>query len=209
MKKKMVISLLVAVLVLVGVAGGIYAKGDGDAESGNKLVGLGIMGRTLEDQSPELQHLHSWYTFANPDPVNSIEITKICIRYADGTILYEGPYIQIIYTGESPPYYREIVTRPMEPHELWEMPLVFYMYQGGEDLTDPDSWMTWEEAFDQTLEYYTVEIFWQPTTKSPTCPLIGWQHQAFANCNPSTGAPDYILGDARTESPMINVEYGK
>lgn len=188
MKKKIVVSLV-----------------KNDAESGNKLVGLGIMGTIGE--SPGEQHLHSWFAFTNPNPVNKIKITKICIIRADGTVLYRGPYIQLTYTGELPPG-RAAVTRPMKPHELWEIPLVFYMYRGGE-LTDKNSWLTWEEAFDQLAEYYTVEIFWQPPTRSPTCPLIGWQHQAFAHCNPSTGVPDYVLGDARTESPMINVKYGK
>lgn len=207
MKKKIVISLLVVVLVLAGLAGGVYAGGPHEAEWGNKLVGMGWMG-TWTPVPYGKDYIHSVFSFANPDPVNSIEITKVSIIRADGTVVYEGPYIQVGVPPGETELVREIVTRPMEPHEIWGIASFFYMYKGGE-LTDPDSWLDSGEAFEQPFEQFTVEIFWRPTTKSPTCPLIGWQDNVVGHCDPSSGIPDYLLGDARTACPMINVTQGK
>lgn len=206
MKKKLVISLLVVVLVLTGLAGGVYAKNIHKVERGNKLVGLGLMGAG-DDPNFGKTRMHSWFGFTNPDPVNGIDITKVSIIRDDGTVMYEGPYLEISLPPGETELVRQIVTRPMEPHELWGFGLFNYMYKGGE-ITDPDSWFDMWEAFDQGEGAYTVEIFWQPTTKSPTCPLIGWQHQVWTR-DPSPGVYNWGVPDARTESQMVNVTYGR
>jgi hypothetical protein len=206
MKKLLGISLLVLVLILAVLAGGVYANNPGKIESGNKLVGLGILGSN-DDPDFGKTRTASWIVFTNPDPVNGIKITKFSVIRQDGTIMYEGPYLKL-----SPPppgeikIVREIITE-IGPHEIWGLGMFNWMYKGGE-ITDPDSWYDMWEAYDQAGGIYTVEIHWQPSTKAPTCALIGWEQQTWT-CDPPSGALNWSWPTARTESPLINVKYGK
>ena len=202
MKKSRIISLIIVIVALVGVAGAVYAKDSHHGTDVNMLVGLGYMGN-MPDPGGENAYVHSFFAFTNPDPDNSIEITKIAIMHDDGTVLYEGPYLVLDENTN-----RIIVTRPMEPNEMWYVFLFYYIYQGGE-LTDPGSWLTVQEAFEQVNTGYTVKIFWEPVNKSKTCQLIGWEHFVISYSEPMSGVPDHMVGDARTGSPMINVTIGK
>jgi hypothetical protein len=199
MKKIIVISLLVLIAILGGLAVGAFAKNDEKAGQYGKLVGLGIMGNIGE--IPEKEFFHSWYWFTNPDPINSIEITKIAILRADGSVVYEGPYINWTDAG------REIKTS-IEPHEIVICILPLYMYLGGDPI-QPDSWMTLIEAIQQPVQYYTVEIHWQSPSKSSQYQLIGWQQHAFSFVDPATDMPDHIFGDTRPESQMVNITLSK
>ncbi len=196
MKKKIIILLLVVVLAIGGLSGGVYAKNKDN--KGEKLVGLGSLG-VLQFGDIEKDQYNSGFYFTNPDCVNSIEITKVSIIGGNGTVIYDGPYISVwIVAGEIT---REVIDRPMEPHEVWMIWLFNYMYQGG-DLTNPNSWLDFPTAFNQPLQSYTVEIFWKSAGKGNTCPLVGFWTTQITQTDPVTGQRTGLL---QTENQMVNM----
>ncbi|MFC2123160.1 hypothetical protein ACFLRP_05700, partial [Bacteroidota bacterium] len=158
MKKKLSLSLLAVVFILAGFGGGVYAVGDHQPAKGEKLVGVSQLGTRTINEFPLIKHeLRSHFRITNPDCVAEINITKVSIIKGDETLIYEGPYIRIIGYGLSPA--REVITEPMSPHEVRNIPLMYYMWTGEDDpnLTDPSNWMTLTQAVQQGKANYTVE----------------------------------------------------
>ena len=169
MKKKIVLSLLVVVLVLAGLSGGVYASNIHKANVGDKLVGLGSSG-TFEIPSVLKEWSNSVFFFTNPDCINSIDITKISVIRGDGTVIYEGPFIWVLLDGT-----RVVVTEPMQPHQVRAISLASYMYKGTGEITDPNSWLDIITAITQPSQSYTVEVSWKSTAKKASvCPLMGY-----------------------------------
>ena len=200
MKKIILIAICAAVLALAGVGGGVYASHGHGQETANKLIGFGVLGSI--QTGGESPYFHSYFGITNPDPVNSIEITKISVFKGDGTTVYEGP----LTTGQ--PGTRVPVTEPLQPHEQRAIVLYDYMYLGG-DTTDPASWLTTAEAFAAPVAAYTVEVHWRPVSRAATCSLIGWEHTGLCYSPPTeTGIPNHIFGDMRSATVMVNVSCG-
>jgi hypothetical protein len=196
-KKKVAIALLAVVLLLAGLGGVVYAATD-ESVHGDKLVGLAPLGSITQPDGIIRQY--GVFYFTNPDCVNKITITQVSIMRMNGSIVYQGPFI-----NAQPGQPREVITRPMEPHEVWSIFLFNYMYKGTGELTDPNSWLTSEEAQTQTAQSYTVEIFWRPSKKVTTCPLTGWQDSMVTKLDSSGN----LIWTRGSESQMVNMTQGK
>ena len=184
MQKKIFIALLTVALFGAGFAGRVYAVDDHQPVAGQKLIGMVEFG-TFEFTETEHLNVMSSFVFTNPNCTEDITITQVSIIRQDSevgtTLVYEGPFINVEGIESVEPVVREVVDRPMEPHEMSMIRLYDYMYTGlgdPDDLTDPANWKTLHQAvFEQPLELYTVEIFWE--AKGKACPLIGWQSSVY------------------------------
>jgi hypothetical protein len=201
MKKRIILVSITVALFLAHFAGGVFAVDDHQTVAGQKLVGVEEFGTLVFTETHEM-NLFGAFFFTNPDCEEEITITQVSIIRQDTelgpTLVYEGPFIHV--SGDE----REVIDRPMEPHETWSIPLFYYMYIGPEyptpeDLIDPDNWLSDLEATYQPLEVYTVEIAWE----GKGLPLIGWH---FAHFRQSEDGEVYV---GRQESPMVNMTQGK
>jgi len=130
MKKKVLVLVLVAALVVGGVSGVVYANSNSHVPmTGQKLVGYGFYDEHYLAEIDGTLHLHTLFVFTNPDCVSDITIEQVSIFAFDGVVLYEG-----FLDREGP------VT--MEPHEANGIELQDYI--GYQDLLMP----------------VTVEIYW-------------------------------------------------
>jgi len=154
MKKKILLGLLVAVLLAAGLAGGAYAAIH-EPVKGDKLIGFGSQGAV----SPTL-HDSSVFFFTNPDCVNNIVIERVSIVRGNGTVVYEGPYLQILPDGTREP-------RPvLKPHMQFKIELWNWMPDGS------GGWLSEEQAREVPIAGYTVEIEWN--AKGETLPPMGY-----------------------------------
>lgn len=209
MKKRIALALSLVALLLVTLGGGVYAAGTHGPAPVNKLVGVGYLGmETFPSGLTENQG--GGFTFTNPNCDDEITITQVSIFREDGSIVYQGPYIKVTPPPPvipPPPETREVITRPMEPHEVWGVGLGTYMWTGeGDpaDLTDPDNWLTIPEVNALPLQPYTVEIVWRPTTRATVCPLTGWQGHWIRHRDQWGNE----VAAFRTESQMVNMTEG-
>jgi len=145
-------------LILGGFSGIAYAVGEHEPLNGEKLVGVGYMGTyDARGSAPERQYV-STFRFTNPDDSESITIKRVSIIAGDGTLIYEGPFVQ--YTP-GPSGSREIITT-MSPHQINRISLLSSMWTGDgddpEDVTASDNWLHYRDAREKLPLYYTVEI---------------------------------------------------
>jgi hypothetical protein len=173
MKKRIALTMLVVLLVLVFVGGSVYGRGDQSRERGDKIIGHGMLGSLIIGEEID-ESLSSIVWFTNPDCENDIAINKVSIIRMDGTVIYKGPYVMMPAPGAGD---YEIVN-VIKPHEIRALTLGRYIWTGASDPadpTDPNNWMSEEEATALPWAAYTVEIFWEPVSKKgATLPLTGW-----------------------------------
>jgi hypothetical protein len=189
MKKKLVFALIAAILVIALMGGSVSAKGLMLPQKGDKLVGLAQLGRITVQPPVSLdEQSNSGVWFTNTDDENDILITKVLVINGSGDMIYQGPYI--LYTPN--PETREVITRPMNPHEIWRMQVAAYFWTGAgtnpNDLTASDNWRPPPDILNGSPMSVTVEIYWQAANKKgAVCPLSGWvdtriiQYQAGGN----------------------------
>jgi hypothetical protein len=92
MKKLVMALVLVAGLVAAGFAGTALAVGPPSVSPlGMKLVSGGIVGYI--DQPNQSVQWETRFQFRNPSSVYDITLEKVCIYGADGTLVYEGPFM--------------------------------------------------------------------------------------------------------------------
>lgn len=188
--------MLVVVLVLVFVGGSVYGIGAHSNSRGEKIIGHGMVGTLTTNEINEPYYSMVW--FSNPDCENDIAINKVSIIRMDGTVIYEGPYVRMPAPGAGD---YEIVN-VIKPHELRVFVLNRYMWTGAGDPanpTDPNNWMSEEEALALPWADYTVEIFWEPASRrGATLPLSGWITSRILQYQP--GGASIILANV-----MINM----
>jgi hypothetical protein len=195
--KKIILILLV---LLFAFSGAVYADGN-QKFKGNKLVGMGKHG--INPPGPPDIKQYTCFAFTNPDSVEDITIEKVLITRGDGSVVYEGPFIQARFMAGPgiPPHYERTIIDEVMPHEIKGFCLTDYFWVGppddsmdasDEELTNNDNWMPRSEAENQGWATYTVEIQWD--AKGGTCALTGWQRSKS------------FQFDHRweTESPMVN-----
>ena len=91
MKKKKIIGIvLAAVLVAGGLGGFAYAQSIEHPMTGQKLVGYGFYGGQYIGELGGTLHSHTMFVFTNPDCVSKITIDGVFILDRDGNVLYEG-----------------------------------------------------------------------------------------------------------------------
>jgi hypothetical protein len=172
MKNRIALIIVVVVVALAFVGGSVYSKGDHSKEQGDKIIHHGMVGSLITDGIDESLSSIVWFT--NPDCENDITINSVSIIKGDGTLIYEGPYVMMPAPGTGD--YQ--VVNIIKPHEIRAFVLARYMWTGaGEPAnpTDPNNWMSEEEATALPWAVYTVEIFWEPVSKKgATLPLTGW-----------------------------------
>ena len=170
MKKRIALTMLAVVLVLVLVGGSAYGIAAHSKVQGEKIIGHGILGSLIYGEINESYSSMVWFT--NPDCENDIAINKVAIIRMDGTPIYEGPYVIMPVTGDYE------VVNIIEPHEIRSFFLARYIWTGAgdpADYTDPNNWMTEEDATALPWAAYTVEISWEPVSKKGAAlPLTGW-----------------------------------
>ncbi len=177
MKKRIIIVVCVVALLLAGVGGSVYAATHTPVK-GSKLIGLAHLG-TITDVTG---NCNAKFYFNNPDCTNKITISKVCIIKGNGSVVYEGSYIQYDPSTNK----RTKVTTVMNPHNVWVIPLANYMYKGSDTVTRATSWLSEKAALDQPVSSYTVEIAYT-LAKSTACPLTGWWQQSHPGCAVSDG----------------------
>jgi hypothetical protein len=161
--KRNIVFLILAVILSTSLGAGILSAASGhNPTQGNKIIGVGQLGKT--EFSHGYQQSTTEFQFTNTDCKRDITIEQINIIASDGTIIYEGPYLSV--DGDS----REEVST-LSPHEIRIINLDEYMYLGG-DLLDPTNWLTSQDAVTQNLGSYTVEIDWD--AKGQVSSLTGW-----------------------------------
>ncbi len=206
MKKKIALVSLVAVLLLAGLAGAVYATVDHQVVQGQKLIGVGQLGKMTRSWGT-VQFSQS-FRFTNPDGVGEITITQVSVIKGDETVIYEGPFIRVRTVDDI--LVRTVITDPMSPHEIRYIGLRTYMWKGTADITDPSeleknsNWYSIGWAHNQTNAPYTVEIAWE--AEGAVNPLTGWQQtQRWEN------RPDDPITFHRmfAESPMVNLKQKK
>lgn len=124
-----------------------------------KLVGVGMLGETDE------QWWDTIFIITNPDSEKNITVDKVVVTREDETLIYSGHYL-IPTEGGMEKAADQILT----PHEAWQLRLSQYKYD-----PDTEEWIDPEDAIDQDMEKYTVEVFWH--ADEDTCPLSGWFKQ--------------------------------
>lgn len=189
MKKKLLVSLLAVVLIVVGAVGGVYAVGKHQPAQGNKLIGIGGFG--IGNAGPSITR--QWNTgcsITNPDCVDGIALTKVSIiRDTDNPniapeIVYEGPLISVwVDAGITK---RTVITRLINPHECFAIMLSQYMYTGlGSNPNDPTEdadWMNPSAASSLPMAVYTIEVEWASKGKGE---LIGQRSTSFTDTHTS------------------------
>jgi hypothetical protein len=174
----------------------VYAA-DHQPVRGDKLVGGARLG-TMMIGPNELEY-SPMVGFQNPDCVKEITITQVSIIKTDWelgpTVIYEGPYIYVDEDGN-----REIVTRPMKPHEQWTIVLCHYMYDGVGDPEDSSSWLSAPAALQQESAAYSVEIAWEAARRA--CPLIGGTSTTVEKTNIISGETYNMM--SRTQLVQLN-----
>ncbi len=208
--KKVFISLLVAVLVLAIAGGSVYAAIGHTYPPGKKLVGLGPLGTMAIGAPPPIMMTNSTnFNFTNPNCDKSITITQVSILRQDGSVVYQGPYLDV---SSAPPTSRTINSNPMGPHESRSIMLQFYMPKSSplinpsaSQVEDFNTWKVPPQALAQNMETYTVEIFWKPTGRHDVNPLIGFAAQNMVRYQPE--APmDWLheLSSSLGDYEMVN-----
>jgi len=208
MKRKILLILLVVCLVLGGIGGAIYAKGEKTPIVGDKLVGQASVGsNTYLDRGS--WRCVGWFDFMNPDSEEIITIKEVRVQTQDGTVIYQGPFVPV-YDADPPnrDWRRKVVTT-LYPHETARLLLQNYKYTGDDlsGMTDEEIKVevedmgNWDWDFiNQGRTACTVEITYE--SESGDAPLIGWQREW--NQITRFGEPADLDTDSR-ESPMINV----
>ena len=205
MKKKIALISLAAILLLSGIAGGVYAVSDHQPVRGEKLIGMSHLGTALRAGGNIIDTRWSGFRFTNPDGVGEITITQVSIIRGDETLIYEGPYIRVV-TDINGNVDRTVITDPMTPHETRGIRLTQYMWDGPDDpdeaeLEDSDNWLDRSDALGLDFATYTVEIAWE--AQGPVAPLTGWQ---------VTSIEETRFGDEyryKYESQMVNLKQKK
>ncbi|MBA7648624.1 hypothetical protein ES703_56412 [subsurface metagenome] len=122
--KKIIAIVLAVMLVAGGLGGFVYANSSSHQPmTGEKLVGTGRLG--LQPNGEWLSG--SWFLFTNPDCVGKITIERISIIRGDGTVIYEGPLLELVRNGDGEVVDRIPITTPMKPHRIWGVPLGHFM----------------------------------------------------------------------------------
>ena len=155
MKKRIILIVLALALVIGAVAGGItYAQVEHQPMKGNKLVGTALLG--AKEAEPGVTFgFTALFTINNPDCVHDINIERLSIIKDDGSVVYEGDFLQC---GEYVNDPRQPVTS-LQPHEQVFIPLDWWMPDG------IGGWLTSSEVGSQDMRGYTVEIFWSGAHK--------------------------------------------
>ena len=137
-------------------------KPEAEVEGAEKLVGVGMLGETgYQDQWWD-----TLFIITNPDSEENITVDKVVVTREDEKLIYSGPYL--VYQGGD--MMQEAEDQVLTPHEAWQLRLSQYKYD-----PDTEEWIDPEDAIDQELEKYTVEVFWH--AEEDTCPLTGWFKQ--------------------------------
>ena len=171
MKKRIALTMLAVVLALVLVGGSAYGIAAHSKVQGEKIIGHGILGSLIiGEEIDESYSSMAWFT--NPDCENDIVIKRVAIIRGDGTLIYEGPYVMMPGVDD----YQVVAI--INPHEILSMTLARYIWTGDgdpSDPTDPDNWMSEEDATALPWAAYTVEISWESVSKrGAALPLTGW-----------------------------------
>lgn len=195
MKKGTALTLCAIVLLATMVAGGVYAVGDHQPMKGDKLIGAGFEGTFELPGTPAMpvQTRYARYRITNPNCLDDITIEQVSIIRSDGTVMYEGPFMETLpFVSPSSPLgwdvERQVKTEPMKPHESR---FIFPQFLMTDSITG--EWVHPILVAMGPMSIYTVEIKW--TTKGKY-PLIGWQQQLEIRDGQHTVS----------ESPMVNMK---
>ena len=159
--KKFIIVILAVVILVGGLGGYAYAQIDHQPMKGQKLIGTTEQGTFVTWTT----HLY-WGAFKliNPDCVGEITIERIALIRGDGTVIYEGPLLELVRDETTGEVVQEIpITEPMKPHSVHVIVLNIFMKDP--DAPDPDRWLTVPEANELPLASYTLEVTWTADKK--------------------------------------------
>jgi hypothetical protein len=190
MKKRLLLSLVIASLILGGLSGIVYAVGEHKPMHGEKLLGIGPLGT----QPSTGVTYNTLFLFTNPDDSEDITIERLSVIRGDGEPVYEGPLVRGF--GEN-----RVIISTMAPHEIMGINLRQLMWTGGgepDNVVDPDNWMSIDDAMAQRIWTYTVEIAWE--AEGSVTPLTGWHRKIRSE----------PVGEewetTATEIPMVNLK---
>jgi hypothetical protein len=159
MKKKIaLVVILAAALVGAGFVGIALAAGPPSVSpTGMKLVSGGLVGYlTHPNQSIQLE---TRINYRNPSSVYDITLEKVCIYGADGTLVYDGPFMDWFDEQNN-----NAMIDPPTP-----------LYTIGPHETQLVRLSLWTGIPDQGTAY-TVEVFWSGNPKGLPLMADGWQH---------------------------------
>ena len=151
MKKLLLVVTFVCVLSVV-LGSSVYAATSHQQMKGTKLIGYGPMGLAYGGDT----QFYSSFTITNPNCTKSITINRLSIVQANGTVIYEGPFV------EGGPLGTDVVS--LQPHGVVMVELSDWV-----SLLDP-------------MRFFTVEVGFRSVG---ALPLIGhsivWQKEFFAD----------------------------
>lgn len=193
--KKLIGIVLAVVLVAGGLGGFAYANNNShEAATGQKLIGTGVVGKA--ETAGSIFYNHVTFRITNPDCVEDITITQMSIISGNGTAIYEGPCVRTVPDGDGE-MVPVVMDRPMEPHEVWTIALVWCMPDGD------GGWLDRVTAVTQPAHSYTLELAWE--AKGSCCPLTGWQEWSKYQIRPGTTPPPEKYR-FRSQGPMVNMK---
>jgi hypothetical protein len=161
--------LRLAVMVIAGSA--VYASSLVQPAEAYKLSGSAVLGRAQVSEGQEAQTvcLNPHFLIWNPDSENEVNIARLTILQGDGTVIYDGPFRQllpepeVISTGHTA--LESLNVTRLTPHQYAAVTPVQWVrsYDGGQ----PD----WAAALNVPSTAYSVEVHW--TTAGGGLPLRG------------------------------------
>ena len=153
--RKIIVVVLAVALLTIGVGGLVYAQTTThEAVKGDKLIATVPLGTFTSGAGDDVRYT-SWFEITNPDCNTEIVIERIAIIRADGVVIYEGPFIELI--REAGEVTEEIIiTEPLQPHHVLNIVLRYMMKDP--DSAEPDRWLTPGEANALPFQDYTLEL---------------------------------------------------
>ena len=207
MKKTIIAVVLAVVLIASGLGGFVYAQNNShEPMTGQKLVGFGRLG--LQPDGMWLSM--SYFNFTNPDCVSEITIEQISLIRRDGTVIYEGPLLRLVRDDDGQVVEEIPITESMKPHQIRGIGGLSGFMKDPE-ASNPDRWLTVEEARNLRHNLYTLEIFWSWSDKEGL-PLIGWASETKRAADPALqglGLDEselWKLETSHSRIPMVNME---
>lgn len=205
MKKRILV--LIAVGLVALVAGGVTALAQGDSHQpmiGQKLVGIGGIGRYEILPSETWTIDNTVFRITNADCARDVTIEKLCILDSEGNPVYEGPFQkvtpEVILVPDDPDYVtvdidsvtRETLTT-LGPHEGVDVVLSFWVPDGS------GGWLSASDAAIAIIRNYTVEIYY--STARGGLGLVGQAEYFEAQFLPSG-----LTFDSKWSVPMVNLK---
>jgi len=169
MRKTIIIA--IAVLLLLSILSGVvYAQSiSHEPMKGQKLLGVGPLG--INDLGGATRQDICTFYFTNPNCEDEITIERIALIREDGKVIYEGPFIWLRRDPDTGEVIEEIpIIAPMKPHQMRYV--VLWRFMKDPDATNPDRWLTEQEAQNLPGHGYTLEVMWSGSKQDQ--PLIGW-----------------------------------